>query len=100
MTEKTFTLGKTFGEAIFNRFLEELQDLKVHAAEPIEIFNRVTADDLITLIESAFWASLTVEEGRYHAFRISFAPPDIYPESYHEPDYLFLQPKPYSPDEI
>lgn len=86
-----------FGEKVFARFSNALADLKsdLNLTELIEPYSRVTREDLTTFLESAFWASLSPEEGRHHGFRLSLGPP-----SPAGSDYSFSQPKTYSPDEI
>jgi hypothetical protein len=95
MSQRTFTLDKSLGGKLYERFTNALASLKSDAIEQIEPYSRVTADDLTTLLEAAFWASLTAEEGRYHTFRISLGPPGEL-----SPDLLFTHPKTYSSDEI
>jgi len=95
MSGKTFTLNKSLGERLYQRFQNALTSLKSDTIEQIEPYSRVTVDDLTTFLESAFWASLTAEEGRYHTFRISLGPP-----SELSADILFTHPKAYSPNEI
>jgi sensor domain DACNV-containing protein len=119
MTQTTFGLTQSFKAKIFERFLDTLARLNADAAEDVASPNadltpsdtlanlkaataellkpyaRVTNDDLMVFIESAFWASLVAEEGRYHSFRVSLGPPSEY-----SPGYVFSQPKRYSADEI
>ena len=63
--------------------------------ELIGIYDRATQADLALLLETAFWASLSPEEGAYHDFRISFGPPPEFGST-----YLFASPRSYSSAEI
>ena len=97
MSESTFALTPVFGEQVFARFSKALSELKSDPklAERIGIYSRVSHEDLATFLSSAFWASLSPEEGRYHGFRLSLGPPSPVGS-----DYSFTQPKTYSPDEL
>ena len=63
--------------------------------ERIDIYSRATRDDISALLETAFWASLSPEEGTYHSFQISFGPAHEFGSN-----YLLLHPAPYSSEQI
>jgi hypothetical protein len=97
MSQQTFTLTTTFCEQLFNRFSTALSELASgeNLGDRIEIYNRVTREDICAFLASAFWASLSPEEGRYHSFRISLGPP-----SDSESDYVLTEAQVYSADQI
>ena len=97
MQQQTFTLTPDFSDQIFNRFSLALAELKSDekSVEGISIYSKVTRDDISALLASAFWASLSPEEGRYHTFRISFGPPYGFGSN-----YSLLQPQIYSSEQI
>src|SRR5258706_5228049 len=106
MKERTFTLSKVFTEIFFERFSQTLEHLKSGdgsyseaTGKLVEPYTKVTVEDIAAFIESAFWASVTAEEGRYHGFHVSLGPPNEYPGQYSW-DYLFSLPRAYSPREI
>jgi len=97
MSQQTFTLSQDFSDEIFRRFYLALAELKSDEklVEAISVYSKVTRDDISSLLASAFWASLSPEEGRYHTFRISFGPPHEFGSN-----YSLLQAQIYSPEQI
>lgn len=90
-------MTENFSRQVFDRFSLALDELKSqeNLAQRIGIYSRITRAELATLLTTAFWASLTPEEGAYSNLRISFGPPN---ES--ESDFVFLQPQDYSPEQL
>lgn len=97
MSLETFVLTEAFSNEAFNRFSTCLEELRAedNVGERINIYSRTTANDLTALLATAFWASLTPEEGAYHDLRISFGPPQEFASN-----YVFVQPQDYLPAHV
>ncbi|MGE0883779.1 MAG: putative sensor domain DACNV-containing protein [Blastocatellales bacterium] len=98
MSEKIFSLSRGCVEKVFNRFRDALApsgDVDPIFADPIRPYESVSVDHLTALIEEAFWASLTPEEGRYYQFRLSLEPPNKSTNN-----YVFSEPKKFNVGEI